>query len=190
MKNVVVVLLVLILGAVAFVATRPGDYQVERSAVIAAPAEVVHGKLNDFHAWPEWSPWENRDPSMTRTFDGPQSGVGSVYAWAGNDQVGEGRMTILESVPGERVGIQLDFIKPFASTSTTTFALGPSVDGTRVTWTMAGKHNFVSKAMCVFMPMDKMVGPDFEQGLSKLKLVSEAAYSAPADTAAAPGSGG
>ena len=103
-------------GAVAFVATRPDDYRIERTAVIAAPAEVVHGKLNDFHAWPEWSPWEKRDPNMTRTFDGPEAGVGSVYAWAGNDEVGEGRMTIRESVPRERVGIQLDFIKPFAST--------------------------------------------------------------------------
>ena len=189
MKKILIVLLVLVAGLAAFIATRPAAYHLERTATIAAPADVIHARLNDFHAWTEWSPWEHRDPNMTRTFGGPEAGVGAVYGWAGNDDVGEGRMTIRESIPGEKVSIQLDFIKPFAATCTTAFTLAPSVDGTRVTWTMDGENDFLGKAFTLFMPMEKTVGPDFEQGLAKLQQVAEAA-AVPADSSAAPGAAG
>ncbi len=119
---------------------------------------------------------------MKTTYGGPVAAAGSSYAWSGNDKVGEGRMTIVEAKPGERVRIRLEFIKPFASTSSTEFEFAPKGGGTQTTWTMVGHNEFVGKAFSVFMNMDKMIGNDFEKGLSQLKAVAEAA--APAAAAA------
>jgi len=186
MKKVLGVLLALIVVLVAFVASRPATFHIERSATIAAPADSVFAHIGDLHQWPSWSPWEKLDPNMTRSFAG--TGVGSTYQWAGNDKVGEGRMTVTELEPARSVVLKLDFIKPFQATSTARFALDPAPEGTRVTWSMDGNNNFIAKAMCIVMPMDKMVGPDFERGLAGLKAVAEAsAAAAPAadSTAAA-----
>jgi hypothetical protein len=113
---------------------------------------------------------------MKSTFEGPPSGTGAINAWAGNDKVGEGRQTILESRAGELIRINLEFIKPFASVADTEFRFSGAGNGTSVTWTMKGENNFVSKAFCLFMGgMDKMVGPDLEKGLAQLKALAESA---------------
>jgi hypothetical protein len=120
---------------------------------------------------------------MKTTYAGPVAAAGSSYAWTGNDKVGEGRMTIVEAKPGERVRIRLEFIKPFASTNSTEFEFAPKAGGTQITWTMVGQNGFVGKAFSVFMDMDKMIGNDFDKGLSQLKAVAEA-EKAPAAAAA------
>jgi hypothetical protein len=171
---IAIAILVLIVGALVFIATRPETFHVERSAPVAAPSDVVFGLIDDFHRWAEWSPYEKLDPNMSRTYEGPSTGPGATYAWKGNNEAGEGRMTILQSTPGERVAIQLDFLKPFAATCQATFTLVPADAGTRVTWSMDGKNNFISKAMHLLMDMDKMVGQDFEQGLANLNTVAQA----------------
>jgi uncharacterized protein YndB with AHSA1/START domain len=173
MKKALVVLVVLVGVLVAVIATRPDTFHIERSAVIQAPAPVVFANLDDFHQWPQWSPWEGRDPQMMREYEGAESGVGAAYHWSGNDEVGEGRMTITESAPPSRLGIRLDFLKPFAATNQCAFTLEPADAGTRVTWTMDGNADFMTKAMTLVMSMDRMVGKDFEQGLAALKTVSE-----------------
>ncbi len=192
-KKIFVVLGILILGLLGFAWTRPDTYRVERSATISAPAAAVFPLVDDFHRWIDWSPWEHLDPAMSRTFEGPESGVGSVYAWVGNDKVGEGRMTINESRPDSRVGITLEFLKPWEATSQTLFQFQETGGATNVVWTMDGTNNFVSKLMSVFMNMDEMIGKDFEAGLSTLKEVAESAPppvaedpAATADTTAAP----
>ena len=141
---------------------------------MAAPPELVHGLVNDFRQWARWSPWEQRDPNLKRSFEGPRSGVGAVYGWTGNDQVGQGRMTITESTPGERVGIKLEFLKPFAATNVTEFGFAPAGAGrTQVTWAMSGKNDLLGKLFSVFMNMDAMVGKDFEEGLARMRAESE-----------------
>jgi len=174
MKKVFLVLVVLIVGLALYVWTRPGDYRVQRTAAISAPAEIIFDHINDFHEWEEWSPWEKLDPAMKKTFEGPSSGTGAVYAWSGNDKVGSGKMTITESAPNEKVVIRLEFIKPFASTNTATFALKPAGPSTEVTWTMEGRNSaFIAKAFAAFANMDKMIGSDFERGLATLKEKTE-----------------
>ena len=184
MKKVAIALFLIIVAAVlvvlALAASKPDTYSVERSATIAAQPEQVFAYVNDFHQWPQWSPWEKLDPKMNRTYGGPASGQGSTYGWVGNNDVGEGRMTITESVPGSKVGIQLEFLKPMAATSQTTFDFVPSGAGTQVVWKMTGKNDLMSKVFTVFMNMDQMIGKDFESGLANLKQVAEGA--APADT--------
>ena len=173
-RKILLVLLVLVVALVAFIATRPDTFHVERSAVIHAPTDVVYARLEDFHRWPDWSPWEKLDPAMQRTFSGSERGVGAVYGWKGNDKVGEGRMTILEAAAPSKVGVRLEFLKPFESASTTTFDLTPADGGTQVRWAMDGEHNFASKAMCLVMDMDKQVGGDFEKSLATLDSVAQA----------------
>ena len=167
-----VAIAVLIGGALAYAATRPDHFRLERSTLIAAPPERIQPLIADFRQWPRWSPWEEKDPSMTRTLSGAESGVGAVYGWSGNGKVGTGRMEILSAEP-RAVAIQLDFLKPFEAHNRAEFTLVPGPEGTRVTWAMSGPQPFMAKLMSLVFDMERMVGPDFEAGLAKLKRQAE-----------------
>ncbi|MFP2963004.1 SRPBCC family protein [Myxococcus sp. 1LA] len=174
LKKILVGLAAVILLFVGFVATRPDTFTYQRSAVLPVSSDVAFALVNDFHRWTEWSPWDGLDPQQKRTYSGPASGTGADYTWVGNDQVGEGRMTITDSKANEQVTIRLEFIKPFAATNTTTFTFSPTEGGTQVVWAMSGENNFMSKAMSLFMDMDAMIGKDFEKGLATMKDVAVA----------------
>lgn len=148
-------------------------YTVERIATINAPATPIYAQIADFHHWTAWSPWDDLDPDMERTYSGPESGTGATYVWSGNRRAGEGRMEITEAVEPTRVSIALDFLKPFKSSSITTFDLTPDGETTRVTWTMTGPMTLMTRVMGIFKSMDKMIGPDFEKGLERLKVAAE-----------------
>lgn len=163
-----------VLAIVAFIATRPASYRIVRRGSISAPADTVFGYINDFQKWPVWSPWEKLDPDMKRSHAGPTSGVGSRYAWSGNKKAGAGSMEITESVPNQRIAIDLQFERPFKARNPTEFTFTPNADGVTVTWAMTGHNNFIGKAFCLFVDMDQMVGKDFDQGLANLKAASEA----------------
>ena len=171
----VVFIVVLVVVFVCIVALQPSHYRIERSATINAPASVVFAQVNDFHKWEAWSPWAKIDPAMKQAYEGTQSGTGAIYTWAGNNQVGEGRMTITESHPSDLIKIKLEFIKPWSATNATDFAFKPQGNQTAVTWTMDGDNNFMGKAFGLFMNMDKMVGGQFETGLAQIKSITEAA---------------
>ncbi len=153
--------------------TKPDSYTVERRTSIQAKADDVYALMIDFRQWPKWSPWEHLDPAMTRTHEGPQSGVGSVYSWTGNSKVGAGRMEIVSAVSPQRIDIKLDFLRPFKAQNSTAYSLKSNGDATEVVWTMTGPMLFISKLMSVFMSMDKMIGKDFELGLRQLKAQVE-----------------
>lgn len=172
-KKILVGLVVVLGGFAVIVATRPDTFRVERKARIEAPASVLFGVAQDFHRWGEWSPWEKLDPAMKKSYSGA-SGVGASYEWEGNDAVGQGRMTITELIAPERIGIKLEFKKPFAATNQTTFTFKPADSGTQASWLIEGHANFMVKAMSLFQSMDEMVGKDFEEGLANLKRVGEA----------------
>jgi hypothetical protein len=161
------------------VAMQPAEFKVQRSATLAAPADIAFALVNDFHAWNDWSPWSKRDPNMKTAFEGPSAGTGASYAWLGNREVGEGRMTITDSKPNSSIDISLEFKKPFEATNHTLFTFTPqndkTSDKTLVTWSMDGKNNFVGKAFGMFMNMDKLVGGDFETGLAQMQKSADAA---------------
>ena len=173
---ILAVIVVLILVVLVVAAFRPSEFGVTRSATIAASPATVFAHVNDFKKWKAWSPWERLDPSMQRTYEGTPEGVGAIYRWVGNSQVGSGNMTITESRPGESIRIAMEFIKPFASQATAEFAFAAAGDGkTTVTWTMSGSNsNIVCKAVGLFMDMEKMVGDQFAEGLRNLTAVAEA----------------
>ena len=149
-------------------------YTVERSITIARPPEPIYELLVDFHNWPKWSPWEDLDPQLQRSYSGAEAGTGSVYRWSGNRKAGQGQMTIVEATKPSEVRIDLVFEKPFKGRNDTSFRMVPDGEATHVHWSMTGNHSFATKVMGVFKSMDKMIGPDFEKGLDQLKRAVEA----------------
>ncbi len=174
MLKKILIAAILALGVFCAVAAlQPADFRVERSATLAAPADAVFAQVNDFHKWEAWSPWAKLDPNAKTTFEGPASGVGAIMRWDGNMEVGVGSMEITESKSGERIVMKLEFLKPFAATSTSEFTFKPDGLNTVVTWNMSGTNNFVGKAMGLIFNCEKMVGGKFEEGLTNLKAVVE-----------------
>ena len=170
---ILVSLAVLVVLFVIIVSLRPSDFRVSRSAAIAAPVDAVFAQVNNLRNCEAWSPWAQLDPNARTTYDGPATGVGAEFAWSGNAKIGEGRMTITGSQPGERIQIKLEFVKPFKANNTAEFIFKPDADQTVVTWSMSGKNNFMCKAMGLFMNCDKMVGGQFEKGLAQMKTLAE-----------------
>lgn len=171
--KILIGLAVVILIFVIVVASRPAEFAYQRSTTIAAPPSAIFPHLDDLHKWQAWSPWAKKDPNAKETFEGPATGVGSSMAWAGNNDVGEGKMTIVDSKPDQSVQYRLDFIKPFAGTNLAEFTFKPEGGNTLITWTMTGKNTFFFKAFGLFVDCDKMIGNDFEKGLADLKSLVE-----------------
>lgn len=173
-KKILLVLVLAIAGFAVYVALQPDEYRIDRSLTMAAAPAAVFEQVNDFHKWDAWSPWVKIDPHCKVSFEGPSSGQGAIFRWDGNDDVGQGSMTILESKPNELVRIRLDFLKPMANTATTELTFKPEGDKTVTTWSMYGKRGFVGKAVCSLMNMEKMVGGKYEEGLASMKQIVEA----------------
>jgi uncharacterized protein YndB with AHSA1/START domain len=149
-------------------------YTVERSTEMGAAPARVFPLIADLHEWPRWSPWEDLDPNLRRSYSGAEAGPGAVYAWSGNRKAGQGRMEITEATEPSTVRVDLLFEKPFKSRSSIVFTIEPQGDGSLVTWTMNGRNTLMTRLMGIFKSMDAMVGPDFEKGLTRLKTAAEA----------------
>jgi len=170
-------ILILVLLAIAIVliyaATKPDTFRIERSINIKAPPEKIFPLIADLHKFNIWNPWAKKDPGAKMNYIGPESGVGSGHEWDGNKNVGKGSMTVAKLTASSEVVFNLDFISPFEAHNQATFTLTPKDDNTEVNWAMTGPSPYISKVMCLFMSMDKMVGPDFEAGLADLKVLAE-----------------
>lgn len=174
MFKIILLVIVAVLAVFAIVvALQPSNFRVARSIVIDAPPTAAFAQVEDFRRWTAWSPYEKLDPNQQRSYHGPAAGEGAVYDWVGDKNAGEGRATIVESRPGERVRIELAFRKPFQATNVAEFAFRPVGDKTEVTWSMSGERNFMFKAFGLVMNMDKIVGAQFDDGLKQLKAIAE-----------------
>ena len=161
--------LLIILGLIG-----PKTSVVERSTSINAPAEVIYPMVASLKTMHEWSPWKDMEKDQEVQFTGEDGAVGSVQTWAG-DTVGSGSMEVIELEANKHVGTDLRFIKPWEAQSKVDLDLEADGDAaTKVTWKMTQENGFMGRIMSVFMNMDKMVGPDFEKGLAKLKTMAEA----------------
>lgn len=170
---IVAVIAVGIIGILAFAATKPDVFTVQRTATIKAPPEKIFPFINDFHQWTIWSPFEKIDPDMKRSYGPITAGKGATYGWDGNKNIGSGSMEILDAPAPRKVTIKLDFTRPFEAHNIAEFTLVPAGDSTTVTWSMRGPVPFFAKIIHVFMDMDKMVGGQFAEGLGKLKAAAE-----------------
>lgn len=176
LKKIALTLAAAIVILLIVIATRPAEFKIERTASIKAPAWLVFGLVNDFRQWHSWSPWEKLDPAMKKTFGEKAAGEGATYGWVGNDQVGEGRMTITEAKASQYVKLKLEFLKPWTATNQATFTFTSQGGSTSVSWSMQGENDFMGKAFALFVDMDQMVGKDFERGLATMGTVAEAEY--------------
>ncbi len=172
-KTIAIVVVVLITAVLIYAATRPDTFRVERSLSIKAPPEKIFPLVNDLHSHTAWSPWEKKDPAMKRTHSGAASGKGAVYEWNGNKEIGQGRMEITESTSPTKVVFAMHFIKPFEAHNTAEFVLEPQGDSTTVTWAIYGPMPYISKLFSLFCSMDRMIGKEFEAGLTSLKAITE-----------------
>jgi len=173
LKIVGAVVVVAVAAILIYASTKPDSFRVERSTAINAPPEKIFPYIERLTRWAEWSPYEGRDPAMKRAHSGAASGKGAVYEWDGNDQVGKGRMEIVDSTPPHKVVIKLDFLKPFEGHNTAELTVQPKGGQTIVTWAMYGPSTFMTKLVGTFMDMDEMIGRDFAAGLAKLKTIVE-----------------
>ena len=171
-KVLIGVAVVLVLLFIA-IATRPARFRYVRSARMKAPPAVLFDLVNNLRKWRGWSPWEKLDPNLERIYDGPEAGTGATYAWKGNGNVGEGRMTIVGSQPYERIDLKLEFFKPFTATNSADFVFKKIGDETEVIWSMEGNYNFMTKAIGLVMNMEKLCGGQFEEGLANMKQLAE-----------------
>lgn len=159
---------------VGYVALQPSDFRIVREIKIQAQADRIFQHVNDLHEFDRWNPWAKLDRNATTVYEGPTAGVGASAAWDGNNEVGKGRMTIVESQPNTLIRMKLDYEKPFRSTNNAEFTFKPEGEQTVISWSLSGRSNFLSKLICtLFMNMDKMVGGMFEKGLADLKKLSE-----------------
>jgi uncharacterized protein YndB with AHSA1/START domain len=147
-KKILIGIPVILVAFVVIVALQPSDFRIVRSINISTPPATVFAQVNDFHNWEAWSPWAKLDPAAKATFEGPSAGDGAIFRWVGNEEVGEGNMTITESRPSDLIRIKLEFLKPFAATNTAEFTFKPEGNRTVVTWSMFGTNNFIAKAFC------------------------------------------
>jgi hypothetical protein len=152
-------------------------FTISRGTTIAASPATVRALVEDFHRWQQWSPWEDLDPDLKRSYSGAEHGVGARYAWVGNRKAGAGSMEIVAATP-ESLRIELAFLKPWKATNDVVFTFSAEAAGTHVTWSMSGVHAGLGKLFARFFNVEKLIGPDFEKGLAKLKAVAESAETA------------
>ena len=170
---VAVVLAIAVAVVLVLAATKPNTLTIQRAITVKASPDRVFPLINDFRQWVTWSPYENKDPALKRSYSGAPSGKGAVYGWEGNKNVGSGRMEILDAAAPSKIVIKLDFFTPFEGHNTAEFTMLPQGDATNVTWLMHGPSPFIGRIMQVFINMDRMIGKDFEVGLANLKRLTE-----------------
>jgi len=173
LKYLFFLILIAAIGAIIYVAVQPNTYEFNRSRVIKAPASMLYNKVNDYKAWSDFSPWLEQEPEATLTYGDKTKGVDGNYAWSG-EILGEGNMKTTAVEPNKSIAQDINFIKPFEASSKINWTFESAPEGTKVTWAMDGKQDFMTKAFTAFMgPIEKTTGPDFERGLFKLDSISQ-----------------
>jgi hypothetical protein len=168
-------LLLLAIAAVLLLAVRqPDTFRVQRSTLVAAPADRIFPLIADLRQMNSWNPFVKRDPQVQGTYSGPGAGPGATYVFEGK-QAGSGSLRVTDTAVPTRVAMKLDMSAPMAAHNDVLFTLAPEGGATRVSWTMQGHRPFLGKVMGVVFNMDSMVGGAFEEGLAELKLRAEGA---------------
>ena len=170
--KIAIVVVLLIAAVLAFAATKPKTFHLERAIVIQAKPEKVFALIDDLHKWDAWSEDQGK-AGIHRTFSGPEMGEGAASEWQGSGSSGKGRMLITESVPYSKVAVTVDFVKPFVAHNINVFTLEPTGNSTKVTWDFTGTNVYALKVMTLFVSMDRIMGKHFETGLENIKSVAE-----------------
>jgi carbon monoxide dehydrogenase subunit G len=150
----------------------PGKTHVERQMTITAPNSVVFNQINELKNWAAWSPWQDLDPNAQWTYAPQTAGIGAWYSWAGNNKVGSGKMTILDSDSTKNLHCKMEF--GGAADSFADFKLTPKDStNTLVVWAFDTDHGINPFARWFGLGFDGFIGNDYQKGLLKLKAVCE-----------------
>lgn len=177
-KKIAFALLGIVVLFLGYVAIQPSDYTISREITINAPVEKIFPYLNNQKLAEKWGPWLEVDPEAKMSYAGPDEGVGARASWDGGKQLGTGSATIVESIPNQKVGIRLEYVKPMNMVQDSEYLIRSSGAQNIVIWKVQGKNGFIGRMMCVFVNMDRTVGEMFEKGLSNLKTLVERNHSA------------
>ena len=112
---------------------------------------------------------------MKYVYEGSATGKGSVQHFT-SENSGEGTIVIVESVPNEKIVMEMDFKMGDEKLPRATYLFAPTGDGkTKVTWRMDGETTMRPIGNYFALVMDSMLGADFERGLENLdKAVTSA----------------
>ncbi|GAB1857297.1 SRPBCC family protein [Flavobacteriaceae bacterium MHTCC 0001] len=170
-KYIFFLILIAIIGLAIYIAVQPNEFDFSRSRTIKAPKALLFNKVNDFKNWPSFSPWIEKEPNAELTYGDNTSGVDGNYAWNG-EILGEGNMKTLAIDANNSINQHIQFIEPFPSESDINWMFEDTDEGTKVTWNMKGKQDFMTKMFTTFAgSIEDITGPDFERGLFKLDSV-------------------
>lgn len=170
--DVISLVIGVVIGFVIIAARQSSDYRMSRNALINATPATLFEHVNNLQKWPAWSPWAKMDPEAKITFAGPEAGKDAQMSWEGK-KTGIGTMTVVESIPGERVTFRLDFKKPMIFTQSTEFGFAPEGGKTRVFWSMQCTSPLFNRLMGLAMNCDKMICKQFDAGLKNLQDIVE-----------------
>ena len=173
MKILAILFVIAIAGVIGFASSKPDSFHVERARRMHAPPEKIFPLINDFSNWDAWSPWVAKDPAIEITMSDKTSGMGAMYEWAGNNDVGRGRMEVVTVLPLRAVRLKRSIFEPMVARNAVEFSLQAFGEYTKVTWSMRGSMDFLTKLTSTFMSMDDLVGPDLELGLNRLQMLAE-----------------
>lgn len=170
-KYILFLLLIAIIGTSIYVAVQPNSFSFSRTKIIKAPASIIFNKVNDFKNWNEFSPWLEQDSNTSLTYGDTTSGKNAFYSWK-SDVLGEGSMKTISIEKYNYINQIINFIEPFESQSHIDWNFETTAEGTKVTWSMDGKQDFITKIYTTFVSsIESSTAPDFERGLVKLDSV-------------------
>ena len=173
--KILIALLIVLIGFLGYVSTRPSEFHYERSGVINAPADQIFAYISNFKLGEQWNPYDQKDSQMKRVFSGSDGQVGSTLEFEGNREAGAGKLEITKVVPNQSVEMKLTMTKPFHAENLIVYTLIPEASGgTRFSWSMSGDGGFMGKLISVFINCEKMVTDDFVKGIANLKVLMEA----------------
>lgn len=154
----------------------PTHYQVERSIDITKPASDVFAYIRMLKNQDQYSVWAKKDPNMKRIFTGQDGSVGFISRWESLDsEVGTGEQEIkMVNADTLEMETELRFLEPMEATERSYMKVS-SLDQkkSKVIWGFDGSVPYPSNLICLFMDFQELIGKDFEEGLSNLKVVLE-----------------
>lgn len=171
-KNILIGLVVIVVVMLVVAFFLPREVHVERSGSINAPAKVVFNQVNNLRVWEKWAVWNQLDPRMDIQFENTGIGKNASYTWSSeNPDAGQGKLTITESVPYDSIATELNFMEQGPAMG---YFLFDEKDGvTKITWALDTDLGWNPIARWMGLMFDRMLGPDFEEGIANLKVVSE-----------------
>jgi hypothetical protein len=177
--GIIITILYLIAGIIALLLIialfTKKEYALQRDIIIKKPQSVVFDYVRHLKNQDYFSKWVMTDPHMKKTFKGTDGTVGFVYAWdSKNKQAGAGEQEIIEIKEGEKINIEVRFLRPLSGLAYIPFITKSiSEQETKLTWGMSSKMKYPMNIMLLVMNIEKVLGNDLQVSLENLKTILE-----------------